>query len=240
MVYSPKGQRSKASGIADVSCQCRGGRFLRDWWPQDWVWRLRSLVTGRWYTSYGICSLVEIHQPVSYTAGRECTIKPPRREGLLDAFCQHLLYSWHKPRTGGEFIHGSCFALSCIWKLTLVSSEFQSRQKHNNWAVSQPQGEGIWEWQKNRIPFLLLASGFVLYPVVVKGVYDGQWVISIQFKATSIYWEFTICLVRGTGVMGDRAKWNFPFPPGANSFRLETKTMHRYQTVGKKTQCAFH
>ena len=104
------------------------------WYPGDGTHLMESVA---WWKSISPCHTLQ---------AESAPLNPHRGKWLLDAFCQHLLYSWHKPRTGGEFIHGCCFALSCIWKLTLVSSEFQSRQKHNNWAVSQPQGEGIWEW----------------------------------------------------------------------------------------------
>ena len=100
----------------------------------------------KWCTSYGICRLVEVQSPFRTLQAESAPLNPHGGKWLLDTFCQYLPYSWYKPGTGGGFIHGCCFALSCIWKLTLVSSEFHPRQKHNNWAVSQPQGEGIWEW----------------------------------------------------------------------------------------------
>lgn len=39
--------------------------------------------------------------------------------------------------------------------------------------------------------------------------------------------------------MGDRTKWNFPYPPGAKSFMLETIPRHRQEIEGKKNHNAF-
>ena len=102
-------------------------------------------------------------------------LNPRGGKCLLDSFCQYSLYSWYKPGTGREFIHCCCFVLGCIWKLTFVSPEFHPRENHSNWAIPQAHGDRIWEWQKNRIPILLQASGVVLlHPVVAKGCMMGS------------------------------------------------------------------
>lgn len=112
--------------------------------------------------SDGICRPGEVHEPISYTIDREWTIKPLLREVtpwfILPMFTVLLM----EPGTGRE--------------LTLVSYEFHPREKHSNWAIPQAQGDGIWEWEKNRTPFLLWAPDCVAASYSCKR--DVWWAVS--------------------------------------------------------------
>lgn len=166
-MYYPEAKRSTL----------RRTKSERDDWEQPLNVEMETFSAGgevrrRGLWSDGAWRLLAVHEPISCTTGRARPLDPQGGKCLFDSSCQHSLCFWYEQRTGRELIHCFSFAPCCIGGLTLVSSEFHPKEKLSNWAISQAQGDVIWEWQKNRIPFLLWASEVVLlHPFVVEGVW---------------------------------------------------------------------
>lgn len=121
---------------------------VREWWPfkvMNEIFGAKLKVKIRVACcSDGICRPAEVHEPISYTTGREHTIKPPWREEA-PWFCQHSPYSWYEQRAGG------IYSLLQLWSLLNLKADLgvfwvSFQKRHSNWAIPQVQGNRIWEW----------------------------------------------------------------------------------------------